>query len=219
MKTIKFFTVLTVFLMLFAVSGCKKEQPAQKSASSNFDQTASEITAELKQAPDFTLTDQNGKTHTLSDYRGKIVVLEWFNYECPFCKYHYETETTMVDMANDYATKNVVWLAINSTSHQENQKNIDYAKAHNIPFAILVDKDGKVGRLYNAQRTPEMFIIDAQGKIVYHGASDNAPLGKLQEGQTQKINYVKNALDELLAGKPITLPKTVPYGCTVKYAK
>jgi peroxiredoxin len=170
-------------------------------------------------AADFTLTNYDGQYVSLADFDGKIVVLEWLNYDCPFVKYHYETASTMVDLANKYAEKGVVWLAINSTNYAADEANKEFAKKNSIPYPILDDHEGKVGRAYNAARTPEMFIINRKGLIAYHGAIDNAPLGKLDDGEAEKINYVDNALTELLADKEMTVPKTKPYGCTVKYAK
>lgn len=168
-------------------------------------------------APDFTLTSFEGKTYTLSDLRGKIVVLEWTNDECPFCRYHYDTKTTMADLANKYKDQNVVWLAINSTNHTTVKTNLDFAKSHELPFPILDDRSGKVGRLYDAKTTPHMFVIDAQGRIAYEGAIDNAPMGRVQ-GDGPVVSYVDNALSELTSGKPVATVKTQPYGCSVKYA-
>jgi peroxiredoxin len=169
-------------------------------------------------APDFTLQNYDAKEYKLSDYKGKIVVLEWFNYECPFVKYHYEKASTMKDLAAKYKDKNVVWLAINSTSHLEAAKNKEFAEKHAVLYPILDDSSGKVGHEYNATNTPNLFIIDAEGNIVYSGAIDNAPLGKAPEGAAY-VNYVDKALDELTTGKPVTTAQTKPYGCTVKYAK
>jgi len=171
------------------------------------------------EAPQFTLTNYDGRNISLADFEGKIVVLEWLNYDCPFVKYHYETASTMVDLANKYADKGVVWLAINSTNYATAEANKDFAKKNSIPYAILDDHEGIVGHAYSAEHTPELFIINKTGQIAYHGAIDNAPFGKLNEGQTEKINYVDNALTELLAGKNVSVPQTKPYGCTVKYAK
>jgi peroxiredoxin len=170
-----------------------------------------------RKAPDFTLANYDGKNVALADYKGKIVVLEWFNYECPFVKYHYEGRSTMVDIANKYRDKNVVWLAVNSTSHQKTEQNKEFAAKNNVPYPVLDDRAGKVGRAYGALRTPHIFIIDAEGSIVYEGGIDNAPMGKAPAGK-EIIAYVDNALAELTAGKAVSAAKTEPYGCTVKYA-
>jgi peroxiredoxin len=166
-------------------------------------------------APEFTLANYDGKTISLSDFKGKIIVLEWFNYECPFVKYHYEKANTMVELSNKYKDKNVVWLAVNSTGHLTTEKNKDFAEQHKLSYPILDDRSGKVGRAFGAKTTPHMFIIDAKGNIVYNGAIDDSPLGKKKEGV---INYVDNALTELTAGKEVSTPSTEPYGCSVKYA-
>ncbi len=168
-------------------------------------------------APQFTLSSFNGKQVSLSDFTGKIVVLEWLNTECPFVRYHYDTAKTMVDLANKYKDKGVVWLAINSTSHTTGEANLDFAKQHNMPYQILDDRSGKVGHEYNATNTPHIFVIDPRGNIAYAGAIDNAPMGKAPEGQT-KIDYVDNALSEMIAGKNVSVHLAKPYGCTVKYA-
>lgn len=172
-----------------------------------------------KTAPAFTLTGTDGNEVSLSDFGGKIVVLEWFNYDCPFVKAHYDNASTMTDMANKYADKDVVWLAINSTNYAANDDNKAFADAHSLPYLILDDHTGRVGRAYGAEHTPEIFIIDKTGAIAYHGAIDNAPLGRLNEGETEKINYADKALSELTIGEEVSTPKTKPYGCTVKYAK
>ncbi len=166
-------------------------------------------------APDFTLKNYEGKEVKLADYRGKIVVLEWFNYECPFVRYHYEKASTMKQLAAKYKDKNVVWFAINSTSHQETAKNKEYAEKNKILFPILDDRSGKVGRAYHATNTPQIFIIDPVGNIAYSGAIDNAPLGQVPENE-KLVNYVDMALEELTP-KKVSIEKTKPYGCTVKY--
>ena len=165
-------------------------------------------------APPFTLNSFDGKTVRLSDYRGKTVVLEWLNFECPFSIYHYKTVKTMANLAKKYKTKNVVWLTINSTSHITQQANIDFAKEHKLAYPILDDRSGKVGRAYGAQTTPHMYIINPRGRIVYEGAIDNAPMGKAKD---TVINYVDKALAGLTTGKAISTAKTKPYGCSVKY--
>gem|GEM_PF-125165 len=171
-----------------------------------------------KKAPDFALKSFDGKTVSLSDYKGKIVVLEWLNFECPFVQYHYDKATTMIDLANKYKDKNVVWLSMNSTSHTTAEANIEFAKKHNLPYPILDDRPGKIGHAYGAETTPHMFIINQRGNIVYEGAIDNSPLGKTPASE-HLINYVDQALAELLVGKPISTSKTKPYGCTVKYPR
>jgi peroxiredoxin len=170
-----------------------------------------------KKAPAFTLNTFDDKEISLSDYRGKIVVLEWLNFECPYVMHHYGKATnTMVKLANKYKSSNVVWLAINSTSHITPKANIEFTRKYKLPFPILDDRSGKVGHAYGAKTTPHMYIITPRGNIVYEGAIDNSPLGRKKEGV---INYVDKALAELTAGKAVTTSNTKPYGCSVKYPK
>jgi peroxiredoxin len=172
----------------------------------------------LTKAPDFALKNYDGKEYKLSDYKGKIVVLEWFNYECPFSRYNYEKTTADNDLAAKYKDKNVVWLAINSTGHQTAEKNKEFAEQFKVNHPILDDSTGKVGKAYGAMTTPHIYIIDTEGNTVYRGAFDNAPIGKIPENE-KYVNYIDKALDELTAGKPITTAQTKPYGCSVKYGK
>jgi peroxiredoxin len=164
----------------------------------------------------FSLSTFDGKRVNLSDYRGKTVVLEWFNFECPFVKYHYDKPKTMIKLAEKYKDKNVVWLAINSTSHTTPEANRDFAEKHKLPYPILDDRSGRVGRAYGAKTTPHMFIINRRGRIVYDGAIDNAPLGNVPAGK-EMINYVDKALEELTTGKAVSITNTKSYGCSVKY--
>lgn len=170
-------------------------------------------------APDFTLKDINGKTVQLSKFKGNTVVLEWTNYDCPFVKAHYDTESkTMSKLAAKYADQVVVWLTINSTHYATPETTKAWADKHQLKQKVLIDGDGKVGKLYKAKTTPHIFVIDKEGKIAYQGAIDNAPLGKKPEGK-ELVNYVDKALTELLGGKKVEIAKTEPYGCSVKYAE
>ena len=168
-----------------------------------------------KPAPVFELKDFGGASYKLSDYKDRLVVLEWFNFECPFSIYHYQTTPTMVNLAQKYRDQGVTFLSVNSTSHTTPDANLGFIKKHALRHPILDDRPGTVGRKYGARTTPHMYIID-RGVIVYEGAIDNAPLGKPPAG-AEKINYVEKALAELLAGRPVSTPNTPPYGCTVKY--
>jgi len=169
-----------------------------------------------RKAPALRLTSFSGKTVDLSEYRGKIVVLEWLNFECPFVMYHYKQPNTMVKLANKYKDRNVVWFAVNSTSHTTPEANIDFAEKYKLPYLILDDRSGEVGRAYGAKTTPHMYIIDTEGNMIYAGAIDDSPMGKKEEGV---INYVDKALAELTSGRPVSTASSEPYGCTVKYAK
>lgn len=167
-------------------------------------------------APPFTLSTFDGKKVSLPDYTGKTVVLEWFNFECPFVRYHYEKPKTMIKLAEKYKDKNVVWLAINSTSHTTPEANRDFEKKYKLPYPILDDRSGRVGHAYGAKTTPHMYVINRRGRIVYEGAIDNAPLGNVPAGQ-ELTNYVDKALEEMTTGRRVSTTKTDPYGCSVKY--
>jgi peroxiredoxin len=172
-------------------------------------------------APDFSLSDSNGKAHALSQYKGKYVVLEWFNPECPFVKKHYGSGN-MQKLQQEFTGKNVVWLTIDSsapglegslTAEQANKVMADW-KTHQT--ALLLDSEGKAGRAYGAKNTPDMIVINPEGKIVYEGAIDSKASPNPADIPVS-TNYVKVALDESLAGKPVTTPSSRPYGCGVKY--
>jgi len=172
-------------------------------------------------APEFTGTDSNGKTHKLSDYRGKVVVLEWHNQGCPYTKKHYESGN-MQSLQKEWTAKGVVWLSVISsapgaqgyvTAAAEN----DYLKRMNAaPTAVLLDPDGNIGHLYAAKTTPHMYIVDPSGALVYNGAIDDHPSTDAGDIPSSK-NYVSAALREVTAGKKVTEAATRPYGCSVKY--
>jgi len=166
-------------------------------------------------APQFSLSDQDGKQVSLSDYSGKIVVLEWFNNECPFVVRHYKAGD-MNATASKYAAKDVVWLAINTTAGKTQADNKAIAGQWKIDRPILADSDGTVAKSYGAKTTPHMFIIDKQGTLAYMGGIDNDPQG---DKSADKVNYVDKALTELLNGSTVSEPQTKSYGCSVKYAK
>jgi peroxiredoxin len=166
-----------------------------------------------EKAPAFSLHDQNGRTVSLSDYAGKIVVLEWFNEDCPIVQGHYKDDA-MNKLARRYAEKGVVWLAINSTSGKTNQTNQKADSAWKMSRPILNDSAGTVGHAYGATNTPGMFIVNKNGVLAYMGGIDDNESGD----KKQVKNYVAQALDELLAGKAVSQPQTKQYGCTVKYA-
>jgi peroxiredoxin len=169
-------------------------------------------------APTFSLTDTDGKTHTLDEHKGKIVVLEWFNPECPFVVKHHQTNKTFSTLHQEYSSKGVVFLAINSSASGKQGHGLELNKKmkeeFGIQYPILIDESGTVGRAYGAKTTPHVFIIDAQGKVAYNGAIDN----DRSRSKPGDKNYAKIALDELLASKAVSTPKTDPYGCSVKYA-
>ncbi len=162
-------------------------------------------------APAFSLPDQAGTTVNLADFSGKIVVLEWFNEECPIVVGHYKAGT-MNTLYSKYAPKDVVWLAVNSTKGNTNDSNKAAATDWKVDRPILNDSSGTVGHLYGAKTTPHMYIVDGNGILVYMGAIDN-------QSKDNSVNYVDKALTELLAGNSVSEPQTKPYGCSVKYAK
>lgn len=173
-------------------------------------------------APDFTLQGADGKTHSLADYKGKFVVLEWTNPQCPFVHKFYDSNT-MQGLQKEETAKGVVWLRINSSAqgHEGYQTVSDlasYIEDHHVAATeSLLDSDGKVGHLYGARTTPHMFVIDPKGVLIYAGGIDNTPSPDPATIPTAK-NYVTAALDEAMAGKPVTTPTARPYGCSVKYA-
>lgn len=174
-----------------------------------------------KPASDFTLKDVTGKTVHLADYKGKYVVLEWFNQGCPFVQKHYESGN-MQNLQKTYTGRGVVWLAISST----NPKSGDYRDPQGAqgvmrdwkmnPTAFVLDEDGTVGRTWGARATPHMFVVDPAGKVIYAGAIDDKATWRQEDVRTAK-NYVAAALDEAMAGKPVTTANTAAYGCSVKY--
>jgi peroxiredoxin len=174
-----------------------------------------------KPAPDFTLTDTAGKQVKLSDQKGKFVVLEWVNPECPYVQKHYNS-ANMPNLQKEFAAKNVAWLTINSTreGHSEFKSPADMnawmKKTGGAPSATLLDRDSKVGRMYGAVTTPHMYVIDPKGTLVYVGAIDDKRSTRLEDVKTAK-NYVRVALGETMSGKPVSQASTTPYGCTVKY--
>lgn len=181
--------------------------------------TGSESFAAVKvgeMAPNFNLKDEQGNEHSLSQYRGKIVVLEWINPECPFVKRHYKAKT-MTTLAETYSNKNVVWLAIDSSRSVTPEQSRKWIEKHKIEYPILQDPKGEVGELYEAKTTPHMFIVDVKGILRYQGAIDNDSWGTKEAKKVD--NHVDQALKALFAGQPPILAETKPYGCSVKYKK
>ena len=181
-------------------------------------------------APDFSALDTAGKSHKLSDFKGKMVVLEWTNPGCPFVAKHYNGDTNsgtggmgnMQSLQKEFTGKGVVWLAINSTE----ASSADYLVPAKLaswmgdkqarPSATLMDESGKIGQLYGAKTTPHMFIINPQGMLVYAGGIDSVASARVDDIKTAP-NYVRQGLNEALGGKAISMANTRPYGCSVKY--
>ena len=172
-------------------------------------------------APNFSLPDTAGKAHSLSEYKGKYVVLEWFNPECPFVKKHYGSGN-MQKLQSEYTGKGVVWLSIDSSA-PGSEGNLTPEQAQKVmkdwntkQTALLLDPEGKAGRAYNARNTPHMFVINPEGKIVYEGAIDSKATPNPADIPSS-TNYVKAALDESMSGKSVSNSNTRPYGCSIKY--
>lgn len=171
-------------------------------------------------APDFTAVDTAGKSHKLSDFKGKTVVLEWTNPNCPFVKKHYSGN--MQSLQKEAVSKGVVWLAINSTE----TASVDYlppaklvawnTEKQAVPTALLMDESGKIGTLYGAKTTPHMYLINPQGQLVYAGAIDSVPTARVDDIKTA-TNYVRQALTESWGGKPVSVATSRAYGCSIKY--
>jgi len=172
-------------------------------------------------APNFTLTDAQGNTVQLSDFKGKYVVLEWTNPGCPFVRNHYNTRN-MQTLQSSWGERGVVWLSIDSS----NKSSFDFMPPAKLgewmhakgaaQKAVLVDPDSATAKLYQAKNTPQMFVIDPQGKIIYAGAIDDRPSTR-PEDPLAAHNYVRAALTEAIGGKPVTTTASTPYGCSIKY--
>lgn len=172
-------------------------------------------------APTFTATDSRGQTQSLTQYKGKYVVLEWHNQGCPYTRKHY-TSGNMQNLQKEWTAKGVVWFTVISSAPGAQgyvtppQENAYLAQMHAVPTAVLMDSDGKVGRLYSAKTTPQMFVINPEGNVIYAGAIDDKATTDVDDIR-RADNYVNDALTAAMAGKPIATPYTRSYGCSVKY--
>ncbi len=173
-------------------------------------------------APDFTATDTHGQVHSLSEYKGKFVVLEWHNRECPFTRKHYESGH-MQKLQREWTSRGVIWFTVISSAPGQqgyvtaDEENAYVERMKADPTAVLLDPTGKLGHLYGAKTTPHMFVINPEGILIYDGAIDNKPTTDLDDIPGAR-NYVSEALEEAMAGKSVSVPTTRPYGCSVKYA-
>jgi peroxiredoxin len=174
-------------------------------------------------APTFSAPDINGRTVSLADYAGKIVILEWTNDGCPFVGKHYDSGN-MPALQRKYTGEGDVWLTIASSAPGEEgyvtpaEAKADLARWRAVPSDFLLDPNGVVGRLYDARSTPHMVVIDRSGRVAYMGAIDNTPSTRLADVKTAK-NYLVAALDEISAGRPVTVAATQAYGCSIKYKR
>jgi peroxiredoxin len=175
-----------------------------------------------EKAPDFTATDSNGNRHTLSQYAGKYVVLEWHNNGCPYVRKQYNSGN-MQKLQKEWTARGVVWLTVISSAPgmqgyvTASEENAFLKQSNAAPTAALLDPEGKLGHLYDAKTSPHMFIIDPSGKLIYDGAIDDKPTPDLSDVPGAK-NYVAQALTEAMNGKPVSVQTSRPYGCSVKYA-
>jgi len=231
MKKPMLFTALALFGLTLAVSagdpaqpasdpqvasaqeGKKDEKPAPKEEPKKDEKAP---VAELgKPAPEFSLTDLNGKTVKLSDYKGKIVVLEWFSPACPMCVWAYSETGPLRELPERLKKDGIVWLAINSSNPDNDGSKVDLNKKfmedNKSKVTVLLDPTGVTGKAYAAKTTPHMYIIDEKGVLRYRGALDNAPNGRVPDKEF-KVNYVQKAIDELKSGKAITTAETKSYG-------
>ena len=184
--------------------------------------TSSKLATIGQAAPDFTLQGSDGKSHALSDFKGKFIVLEWTNPNCPFVHKFYDSGT-MQKLQKEETAKGVAWVRINSGAvghdgYQTVSALAAYIEKNNVAAtASLLDPTGQVGHTYGARNTPQMFVIDPKGVLIYAGGIDNTPSSDSADIATAK-NYVTAALDEAMAGKPVSTPTAPPSGCSVKYA-
>jgi peroxiredoxin len=232
---------LVAATVLVVLVGCNKKEPPPEAAGAH---TTATTTAEAaptlqsaaapispdappaavgKPAPDFTLKDLDGNAVRLSSFKGKVVVLEWFNPGCPFVKRSH-TKGSLVGTAAKYTKTGIVWLAVNSSASGKeghgSSANRDAAKTFGMTHPILLDESGAVGKTYGATNTPHMFVIDDKGTLVYRGAIDNSPDGERESPTSGTLtSYVEEALASVAAGKPVATAETKAYGCSVKYAK
>jgi len=201
---------------------------ADRAASDDMDVAAAAATAApsapavLREAPAFTLTDADGEEHSLSDFRGKYVVLEWVNFQCPYVRKHYGSGNMQALQRELAGGDDVVWLSVCSSAagkqgyYEGEQLAEQLASEEHAATAYLIDADGSVGRAYGAKTTPHMFVIDPRGGIVYEGAIDSVR-STSPDDIASATNYVRAALEAARAGEPIEAAVTTPYGCSVKY--
>jgi peroxiredoxin len=241
--------VVVVFIVCGWLTACDRERPAQAAppplppaaaakpapAQPAPAAAAAKVAAPLaaaalgKPAPDFTLTDSDGKTHALSALRGKTVVLEWFNPDCPFVRFAH-SQGPLKGMSARVARADRVWLSINSSAPDKQGHGVERNQRARREYAmtnpVLLDETGQVGKAYGAIKTPHLFVIDPSGVLVFRGGIDNAPMGEVDaarpraEGSKEggRVNYVEAALEDLQKQRPIGLADVPPYGCSIKYA-
>lgn len=172
-------------------------------------------------APAFTLPDTYGMEHSLADFSGKWVVLEWLNYGCPFVQKHYQSGN-MPKLQEEYRDKGVLWLSVVSSApgeqgyYEAEEMNVQNEENGNRATAVLLDPEGAAGMAYGAKTTPQMYVINPDGLLLYNGAIDDRPSSRLSDIEGAR-NYLVQAMNEAMAGQPVSQPATQPYGCSVKY--
>jgi peroxiredoxin len=223
-RAVVYFGIALIALAIVLVARAATVGPAAPGFAGKDSRGNAEHTARVGQAaPAFSGKDSQGKTESLDQYRGKYVVLEWTNRTCPFTRKHYESGN-MQALQQQWTDKGVVWLTVLSSSPGEQgyltaaQENAQIEHVHAHPTAAILDPSGEIGRLYSAKTTPHMFVIDPQGKLIYAGAIDDKATTDTADVKSAK-NYVSAALTEAMAGQPIEVASTRPYGCSVKYAE
>ena len=213
-------------LLALAALGCSKpsavaQEPAAESAAQQAAAGAAHGAQLGQAAPDFTLPDLDGKQLSLAQFRGKPVVLEWFNPGCPFVRASH-TLGSLKGLAASETAQGVTWLAINSGGPGKQGNGAEPTRhvqaEYGMQHPVLLDESGSVGHLYGAERTPQLYVINAEGLLVYRGAIDNSPDGEGQSPEGGKlVNYVASALQAVRTGAKVDPAETKPYGCTVKY--
>lgn len=208
--------LLVSLCLVLCVSGAwwALASPQGNAAAGGEKPTPSDLKARVgAPAPDFTLLDSKGNKHQLSSLKDKVVVLEWVNQQCPWSV---KAQPICKELSERYATRGVVWLGVESTAVRKAEENEQYIRDKQIPYPILMDNDGKVGKMYGARTTPHVYVIN-KGRLVYSGALNNDQQGQLSKDDAR--HYVAEALDAVLAGKDVPVAETQPWGCSVKYAK
>lgn len=202
----KFISIFLCLLALFSIAGCKKDPAKLKSDT---------------EAPSFTAETNDGQTIQLSDFKGKLVVLEWSNYGCPYVVKHYKSNNIPA-MQEKYKAKDVVWLTVMSSApgkqgfYEPEEMAKQNSEFNNKATHVLRDPSGEIGRLYDAKTTPHMYIINKDGILVYHGAIDSISSADMDDIE-EADNYVQLALDALINGEEVENKVTAPYGCSIKY--
>ncbi|NEO61480.1 MAG: redoxin domain-containing protein [Moorea sp. SIO4G2] len=217
-------TTTGLVALALIITGCQTNPLTKDSNTTSPASTAIAASSPLsidEKAPEFTGVDSNNTTHKLSDFKGKVVVLEWTNHQCPFVRKHYNSGN-MQKLQKEATSKGVVWLSIISSApgkqgHVTPQKANELIKSSSAsPTAVIIDSEGTIGRLYQARTTPHMYVIDTDGVLKYMGAIDNKPSANPADVETA-TNYVRAAVDSVITNKPVETTVTQPYGCSVKY--